>query len=144
MSDSLPHAKSSRSLDRREKLQRLISERSLGGLANDTKWDELIDAMRAREGWRPIYRCKCIDGLPSTWDSEWFYHLPLPMLSVEWFDIGYLQEVHVHRAPPRTDIIDHAEWIEELLRTVGLDYQKGHKMFRIFGYTPRNLELFDE
>ena len=47
MGDSLPNAKSAHSLDRREKLQRLIAERSLGGLANDTKWDELIDAMRA-------------------------------------------------------------------------------------------------
>jgi hypothetical protein len=144
MDETLPNAKSARSPDEREKLQRVVSQRGLCGLANNTKWDEFITAMRTRADWRPKYRCKCIDGPPSDWDFEWFYHLPFPLLSVEWLDVCYLQEVRVHRLPPRVDVIDHSAWIEELVRGVGLDYRKGEKMIRIFGYSPRSSVLFDE
>lgn len=83
---------------------------------NDTKWDELIDEMRTRTGWRPRYRCKRIDESPWRWDGEWFYHLPFPLLSVEWLDLEYLDEIREHRQPPRVLLIDHSDWIEELLR----------------------------
>jgi len=143
MDKTLPNAKSARSPDEREKLLRVISERGLCGLANDTKWDELIDAMRIRQDWKPRYRCKCIDGPPSEWDSEWFYHLPFPMLSVEWLDLYHIQEVRTHRLLA-SQFIDHSGWIEQLLQHIGLDYCKGTKMIRIFGYSPRNMDLFDE
>ena len=144
MGKTLPDAKSARSPEERETLRRVVLQRGLCGLANDTKWDELISTIRHRADWRPSYRFKCIDGPPSQWDVEWFYHLPFPMLSVEWLDIYHIQEVRVHRLPARTDIIDHSIWIEELLKRVGLDYRKGTKMIRTFGYSPRSMELFDE
>jgi hypothetical protein len=145
MSDNeLPTAKSACSPDEREKLRRVAAQRGLCGLANDTRWDELIKAMRACTAWRPSYRYKCIDGPPSGWDIEWFYHLPFPMLSVEWLDLAYLQEVRECRLPPRIRVIDHSEWIEPLLRKIGLDYRKGTTMIRIFGYVPRGVELFDQ
>ena len=143
MDASLPSAKSARSPDVRRKLQRVIAERGLCGLANDTKWDEFISAMRAREWWRPSYRCKCIDGPPSSWDVEWFYHLPFPLISVEWLDVFFLQKTREHRLPPRVHVTDHSRWLEELLRQVGLEYQKGSTMIRIFGYSPKSLDLFD-
>ena len=67
-----------------------------------------------------------------------------PLLSVEWLDLECLEEMHEHRQPPRVQIIDHSGWIEDLLRGIGLDYRKGARTIRIFGYSPRNLELFDE
>jgi hypothetical protein len=143
MGDSFPTAKCSHSPDDRAKLQRIIANRGLGGLANDTKWDEFISAIRARNGWRPSYRCKCVDGPPSDWDVEWFYHLPFPLLAVEWLDVAYLQEAREHRLPPRIHVIDHSPWLEDLLRSIGLDYRKGNTMIRIFGYSPKNLDLFD-
>ena len=127
----------------REKLNRVIVERGLCGLANDTKWDEFISAMRARDVCRLSYRYKCIDGCASSWDVEWFYHLPFPLLSVEWLDVGFLQETREHRLPPRIQVTDHSPWLEELLRGIGLDYQKGRGMIRIFGYSPKSLDLFD-
>jgi hypothetical protein len=144
MDETLPNAKSARSPDEREQLRRVVSQRGLCGLANDTKWDQFITAMRARSNWRPRYRYKCIDGPPSHWDAEWFYHLPFPLLSVEWLDVFCLQEIRTPRLPSRVDVIDHAGWIEELVRGVGLDYRKGEKMIRIFGYSPRRSELFDQ
>ena len=139
---TLPTAKSACLHGERDKLRRLIERSGLCGLANNTKWDELIAAMRSRTEWRPSYRYKCIDGHPSGWDVEWFYHLPFPM-SVEWLDIAHQQDVREPRLPPRTHVIDHSAWIVELLRAAGLDYRSGTSMIRIFGYAPRNLELFD-
>lgn len=143
MDDSLPNAKSAQTPGEHQKLRNVVSRRGLCGLANDTKWDEFIRAIRAREQWRPSYRFKCIDGHPSSWDCEWFYHLPFPLISVEWLDIAYLEETREHRLPPRIHVTDHSPWLEELLRRVGLEYQKGNMMIRVFGYSPKSLEFFD-
>ena len=113
-------------------------------MANDAKWNELITAMRSCTGCRPRYRCKCIDGLPSYWDAEWFYHLPFPVLAIEWLDIAYLQEKQGGYLPHKGQAADHPDWITGLLRRIGLDFCKGTKMIRVFGYSPRNLELFDQ
>ena len=139
----LPNAKSAHSPHDRAKLRRIVAERQLRGLANDTKWDELILAMRSRSGWKPSFRCKCIDGPPSEWDAEWFYHLPFPLLSIEWLDVAVLQEVREPRLPVQVTTIDHSGWITELLRGIGLDFLAGNSMVRIYGYSPRSDELFD-
>lgn len=142
MDASLPAAKTARSSDDRRKLKNVITERSLCGLANDTKWNELISAMRERV-WRPSYRYKCIDGSPSSWNAEWFYHLPFPLLSVEWLDVAVLQETREHRLPQRVQVTDHSSWVEDLLRNIGFEYQKGSTMIRIFGYSPKSLDSFE-
>ena len=142
MGNSLPAAKSARPSDDRRKIQRVIKERGLCGLANDTKWDKLITEMRVRRDWRPSYRWKCVDGPPSGWDCEWFYHLPFPFISVEWFDVTFLQESKNYRLLPAT-VTDHSPWLETTLQQIGLEHQKGSVMIRIFGYSPRDLALFD-
>ena len=144
MNDNLPNAKSARSPEDRHKIRRVVSQRGLCGLANDTKWNEFIEAMRARPDWRPSFRFKCVDGRPSERDAEWFYRLPFPLVSVEWIDIYCVQEIRKHRLPVRTEIIDYSGWIEGLLKGIGLDYRKGAKMIRIFGYSPRATEFFGE
>jgi hypothetical protein len=122
----------------------VIAARGLAGLANDTKWDELIGAVRAREGWRPSYRYKCVDGTPSGWDVEWSYHLPFPLISVEWLDIAFMGESRPRGPSARAVLVDHSDWIEAALRQAGLDYRKGKTMFRVYGYAPRSGELFDD
>ena len=143
MSSSIPTAGSLSSPEDCDRLRRVVQQRGLCGLANDTKWDELIDAMRAREGWKPKFRCKCIDSTPSYWDGEWFYHLPFPLLSLEWLDIEFIERTHRGRliAPVFTD---HSAWLEELLVRVGFEYQKGSALIRIFGYSPKSSDLFDQ
>ena len=147
METSLPNSKSVRlqSPDDREKAKRVIQQRGLYGLANDTKWDELLSAMRARKEWKPRFRCKCI-GSPhvAKWDREWYYHLPFPMISVEWLDLNLLEETWTDRLPPQRQVTDHSPWIEELLQRIGFDYVKGQSMIRIFGYSPKNMDLFDD
>ena len=144
MNPTLPSAKSACFPNDRDELRRVVARRNLCGLANDTKWDEFITAIRTCSDWKPSYRCKCIDGPPSEWDGEWAYHLPFPLLSVEWMDLKHLEVVVGHRSPPRLHGIDHSSWMEKLLREIGLDYRKGEWMIRIFGYFPRSMELFDQ
>jgi hypothetical protein len=138
-----PLAEASPSPEEVVKIRQIIQERQLCGLANDTKWNHLITAMRQREGWRPSYRCKCVDGIPSYWDTEWWYHLPFPFMSVEWFDIGFLEETRRGRLI-KPEITDHSGWIEALLNENRFDFSKGKDFFRIFGYSPKNFDLFEE
>lgn len=143
----LPNAKSARLVGEREKILKVIVRRNLCGLANDTKWDEFINEMRRRREanlWVPGYRFKGVDGPPQNWDVEWYYHLPFPMISVEWFDIGFQERNVIERLPRQVQFVDHSAWIEEMLKRIGLDFQKGKSLIRIFGYAPRNLELIDE
>jgi hypothetical protein len=141
MDGALPTAKSVRLIDEREKLRRVVEERGLCGLANDTKWDEFITGVRAHTDWRPSYRFKSIDGPVSGWDVEWSYHLPFPLLCVEWLDLAHLQTVR--ESGQVAQVINHSGWIEDLLRAAGLDFRTGAAMIRVFGYSPRSLELFD-
>jgi hypothetical protein len=147
---SLPNSKSQTMPGEREKVKAVVARRGLCGLANDTKWDEFINAMRSQvdqwiqqRAWLPNFRFKCVDGPPSAWDCEWSYHLPFPMISTEWFDIACIQEISDNRLPRNTHRIDHSAWIEELLNKVGLEYHKGKEMIRVFGYSPKDWTLFD-
>ena len=125
-------------------MQRIIAQRGLSGLANDTKWNELISAMRSQMNWRPAFRFKSVEGYTSNWDREWSYHLPFPFISAEWLDLYCLEKDVIHRLPPQISVIDHSSWIEPLLQRIGLDFQKGVATIRIFGYYPYDLELFDQ
>ncbi len=100
--------------------------------------------MRERQGWRPRVRFKHIDGAVSRWDSEWFYHLPFPFLAIEWLELTFLQEILEQRLPPRNNFIDHSTWIEDLLKRIGLEHRKRDKVIRIFGYSPINLDGFEQ
>jgi hypothetical protein len=119
------------------KIRRVVEERGLVGAANDTQWSILINHMRTREDWRPSYRYKCVDGPPSSWDVEWFYHLPFPMMSVEWFDVGLTQENPRGRLF-KPSITDHRAWILNVLNEARLSYEVHGDIARIFGYLPRD------
>lgn len=117
-------------------LRKFIAERNLCGLANDTRWGRFLDAMRARKDWRPSYRAKLVNGHLADWDVEWFAHVPEP-LGIEWMDI-------VFRFEQSGQAVDHGDWIEAMVKDAGLEYLKGNTMIRIFGYSPKDMGLFDE
>lgn len=140
----VPHAGVSRK-DEKARLRAAISDKGLGGAANDTKWNALIDAMRRRTNqgdWVPSYRHQSVrDGHISGWDVEWFYHLPFPMMCAQWLDIGLHQEVRRGRLV-KPDIIDHSSWILPLLDEIGFEYEVSGDVARIFGYLPKSYEDF--
>lgn len=112
-----------------EKIMKVIFSRNLGGLANNTKWNELIAAVRSHDKWKPSYRTKSVTGYISGWDSEWFYHLPFPFLCVEWFDINL-------EAPPGFN----AEWVLSLVEKIGFEFEVKNGILRIWGYSPKSYE----
>jgi hypothetical protein len=65
------------------------------------------------------------------------------MISVEWFDVAFEQETRDKRLPPNIQVTNHAPRIAELLSRIGLEFEVGTKMIRIFGYAPKSTELFD-
>ena len=128
------------------KFHKLIERRGLVSLANNTKWDELINAIRStpQNSWKPSYRCKCIDSdFVSEWDCEWWYHLPYPFICVQWLDLSFQEDISVGRRLP-SKILDHSLQLEALLSRIGLDYEKGLDSIRIFGYAPRDLDDFNK
>lgn len=112
-----------------------------GALANDTKWNALIEFVRSMEDWKPSYRSKWVNGHVSGWDTEWCYHLPFPFVGVEWFDLGLHQQVRVgHLLAPR--IIDHSTQIVGALERMGFDFEVRDDVARIWGYFPKSYEDF--
>jgi hypothetical protein len=78
----------------------------------------------------------------SEWDVEWFYHLPFPFASVEWFDIGLWET-----APPKgrllaSTTIDHTEEISKVVAQVGFEFDVRADVLRIWGYLPKSYEDF--
>ncbi len=126
----------------KERLRRVVEQRGLSGAANDCKWSRLLDAMRQRERWRPSYRYKCVDGPPSRWDVEWWCHLPFPMMSVEWFDICFLQEISRGALVP-PEIVNHSDWIVRILDEARFCYDVVGDVIRIHGYLPKSLDDLD-
>ncbi len=112
-----------------EKIIKIIFSRNLGGLANNTKWNELITAVRAHDEWKPSYRTKSVAGHISDWDVEWFYHLPFPFLCVEWFDISLQSPSGIR-----------VEWILNLVKEIGFEFEVKNDILRIWGYAPKSYE----
>jgi hypothetical protein len=122
------------------KLRSVVRARKLGGLANDTKWKELVTACHEAD-WRIHYRCKCIDSdnIRSVY-ADW-YAIPFPLSAIEWLDIYYIEQSRRGELMP-IEVIDHSAEVESILKGIGFDYEKGTEAFRIFGYAPRNQEGF--
>lgn len=70
----------------------------------------------------------------SRWDGEWWYHVPMPMISVAWLELKHFE--FDHRLPPRR--IDHTDELRHLLDRIGFNYSVGEHAIRIFGYSPRD------
>lgn len=115
-----------------EKIKKTVIRRNLVGLANNTKWNELIDSVRSRKDWKPSYRSKSVEGYVSGWDVEWCYHLPFPFVGVEWFDIG-LQAT--------SNELD-TSWIVNLVEGIGFEFEVRVDMLRIWGYGPKSYDYF--
>ena len=117
----------------------IIKKRNLVGVANDTKWNELIHFMRNCDDWKPSYRSLSINGYLSEWDVEWFYHLPFPFIGVEWFEIGMEQEINQGKLIKRK-VINHSKWIVEIVKKIGFEFEVYNDIIRIYGYFPKSMD----
>ena len=112
-----------------------------GALANDTKWNELLQYVRGLDGWKPSYRSKWVNGHVSGWDTEWYYHLPFPFVGVEWFDIG-LHEHAQSGKQTQSKVIDHSKEFAGVLEKIGFDFEIKDDVARIWGYFPKSYDDF--
>ena len=136
---SVPDARSVPEGASRDRIRRIVRERQLVGLANDTKWTELLTRMRQHDGGRPPFRCKCIDSSQVTrWDSEWIYHPPMPLLVIEWLDVRLVRVERVGRLVPDR-VVERFPWVVPALVRIGFDMEVRSDVVRIFGYAPRDL-----
>jgi hypothetical protein len=135
MADSVPLGED------KEKIAAQARKKFSGSLANDTKWNELIQYIRSLDGWRPSYRSKWVNGHVSGWDTEWYYHLPFPFVGVEWFDIGLLRSSNTGRFLA-SQVIDHSEKILGKLTEIGFDFEVKDDVVRIWAYHPKSYEDF--
>ncbi len=118
----------------------LAESLGLHSVANTTKWQLLLDLMRNRSGWVPLYRFCCIDSELSGWDREWWYHVPIPFISVEWLELSTTEEV-TRGAMVYSKEIDHSEWIINFLESAKFEFDRIGSNIRIFGYIPRNYTI---
>ncbi len=143
MSDTSPQPNATPDPDEIARVRGVVASRGLAGAANDTKWGRLLDAMRQRSAWCPSFRYKCVDGPASNWDTEWWYHVPLPMISVEWLDISLTQPVQ-RGMLLESESIDHSAWIVTLLDECRFCYDMVGDVIRIHGYLPKSFDLLED
>ena len=139
--DELPSAGAAHEAARK-KIDAAVAARNLGSVSNNTRWNELINYFRHVTGWRPSYRSKLVTGHISAWDVEWFYHLPFPFASVEWFDIGLWEEVPAKGRLLAPSKIDHTNEISKVVRQIGFEFEVRDDVLRIWGYMPKSYEDF--
>ncbi len=117
MADAVPDEKY------QKEAKRIIVERQLIGAANNTKWNKLISEIRELP-YKPCYRTKVVSGYISEWDSEWYYHLPFPLLCVEWIDINL------------------SESVLDLIQNIGFEFETTESFIRVWGYFPKCYKEF--
>ena len=123
--------------DEQKKIALAIQNGQWSGVANNTKWSEFVTAIRKND-WHPSYRyCWISNGFISSWDVEWFGHLPYPFAGVLWFDIGTLEH-QIEKPWGHKKIIDHAPWFIDMLLKIGLEHEQRADVIRIWGYLPKD------
>jgi hypothetical protein len=109
-----------------ERTRAYIQREGLCAVLNDTKWEELVEAMRASGN--PRFRQKHVRAdRPAGWDGEWYYHLR-PFVCVEWVDID-----PVERSGRRP--LDRSPEIEAALRAIPVPFSREGPHLRVGGYT---------
>lgn len=103
--------------------KKIIAEKQLVGAANNTKWNKLISEIR-EFSIKPCYRTKVVNGYISDWENEWYYHLPFPLLCVEWIDI------------------ELSDSVLTLVKDIGFEFEVSNSMVRVWGYLPKCYQCF--
>ena len=138
-------SRESRTIDqeRNEKIRRVLEKRGLVGASNDSKWRILVNQMRSRDGWKPPFRYKWVDGFITNWGTDWWGEVPVPLKGVEWLDISLGQQVRRGQLVD-PEVINHDAWILPILDEARFCYEVHNGIARIFGYLPKNYDQIDQ
>lgn len=123
--------------DEQKSIVNAIQQGQWVGAANNTKWTELINAIRERD-WKPSYRsCWISNRYISEWDTEWYAHLPYPFSGVLWLDLG-TQQRYLEKSSHQQKMIDHSAQLMDLLKQIGFEFEQREDIIRIWGYLPKD------
>jgi hypothetical protein len=110
-----------------DRTRRHILREGLCSCMNDTKWQELVEAVRSQLDFTPRYRQKHVRAdEPTDWDREWFYHLR-PYSVVDWVDIDPFDRSSDSPA-------DRTASIEEMLRRIQIPFSRENGIIRVWGF----------
>ena len=99
-------------------------------LMNDTKWDEMRQAMHNLGDLCPKWRTRDVEtGYVCPWDSDWYYHLSMGgYSSIEWLEI-------------KIDTPEQNAIVLEILRRIHVPGHRVETGFRVYGYAPYGVGL---
>jgi hypothetical protein len=96
---------------------------------NNTKWEELREAMYNLGELTPRWRTRDVSGYISSWDGDWFYHLGNGGYdSIEWVEIQILSA-------------EQDAAVLALIQQIHLPGQRIERGFRIYGYATDGVTL---
>lgn len=121
-----------------KRLCRYIEREQLIALMNDTKWREVITALRHIPNFPIRFRVQCLrSDAPPTWDSSFPWHVPQPYNVIEWLDIDPIAHDHRgQRIPDET--INLTEQVVQALQSVSVPLSYEGPFIRIWGYARPN------
>lgn len=113
-----------------------VKERGLYSCMNDTKWNELRQAMLNEMPFPPIYVIKSLLNDDCSIENEiykdsielgeWYYFGET--VDIEWV------KIRPRRIKPDRSVEDESGRLEELLRKYNIPYEKSGDVFCIYGY----------
>lgn len=129
----------------RKDVERIIAQRQLNPLMNDTKWLELQEAVGLLP-FPPAYIVKCLaDKDASTagilsevpdyygdWSMYYEEGLP-PFFNIEWIKVRPVYGIHRGALVP-PEVRDATIQFQEILNNLSISYEADKSLFTIYGY----------
>ncbi|WP_366915789.1 DUF6678 family protein [uncultured Pontibacter sp.] len=119
-----------------EGLSHILDEKRLVPIMNNTKWQELISAMRSLPQIEPHVRIKYLhdDVAPKHYAPIWWEQLEQTGLAnIEWLEIKAMKESSTGLLAPTLQA-DYTDLFQEVLDKYGIPHEVEGEIFRIMGY----------
>jgi hypothetical protein len=117
-----------------DKLTKLIFDRQLVSVMNQTKWREFASAMTANPAFTPTARVTYIDGCVSSFSYlDWECIRLGENRMFERIDLDPIKREYAGRLIGQTET-DFSEWIKQALNQHSIPFEEIDGLFRINGY----------
>ena len=107
---------------------------SFVSVMNDTRWSALLKNL-ADSDLRPRFRVKIVDkAAPNDdWERSFPYHLPSPLLCIEWLELSAISYEHRGQLIPPLEY-DRSALLEECLRTSKVPFTQDGAVYKVWGH----------
>lgn len=124
----------------KERVRKIVQQRNLCSYMNDTKWNELRNAMMNEMPFPPPFILKFLDvNYSGDWSCDWYYGFAIEghyfngAFAVEWIKIRprYLKYRGQLIEP---EVIDAEDKFIEILKRYSIPYEVSDGVYCIYGY----------